>query len=296
MHIFSDPCSSTNRNNDRERRTKIQLGESDKVTMELINKDEETGLSKESKVTSFFTINEIPIYFTEDWATGIGGGLWSTGTAMGQYFSLHTSSIQENLQRLSKVKASNHSPENENNHAKIRALELGSGNGFLSLCFLAMIASATKTNGTDQNNILSEVLVTDTQDHIPLMSEIIFDRNKHLMDQMEKQNVNVKVVEHSWGVFQSTSKHDTQCFDFIFGSDLAYHESLYIPLIKSLDYFSHDNTVILLGITMSDTSSEFFDLLQENGFMYERLSDDLMGKDFQMQSTFGIFAIQKCKL
>ena len=27
----------------------------------------------------FLQINGIPIYFNEDWGTGIGGGLWTTG-------------------------------------------------------------------------------------------------------------------------------------------------------------------------------------------------------------------------
>jgi len=28
---------------------------------------------------AFLTINDVPIYFNEDWGTGIGGGLWTTG-------------------------------------------------------------------------------------------------------------------------------------------------------------------------------------------------------------------------
>lgn len=28
---------------------------------------------------AFIAINGIPIYFNEDWDTGIGGGLWTTG-------------------------------------------------------------------------------------------------------------------------------------------------------------------------------------------------------------------------
>jgi len=28
---------------------------------------------------AFLTINDVPIYFNEDWDIGIGGGLWTTG-------------------------------------------------------------------------------------------------------------------------------------------------------------------------------------------------------------------------
>ena len=28
-----------------------------------------------------------PVYLTEDWDSGIGGGLWTTGLALGRYFS-----------------------------------------------------------------------------------------------------------------------------------------------------------------------------------------------------------------
>ncbi len=30
----------------------------------------------------FLSIDDTPVYFREDWNTGIGGGLWSTGLAI----------------------------------------------------------------------------------------------------------------------------------------------------------------------------------------------------------------------
>ena len=36
--------------------------------------------SNSSSKSPFITIDGTPIYFSEDWDTGIGGGLWSTGT------------------------------------------------------------------------------------------------------------------------------------------------------------------------------------------------------------------------
>jgi len=219
----------------------------------------------------FIFVNKYPLYFQEDWKQGIGGGLWSTGLAMGHYFASHFQSLRNNLRRLS-----------SQDDGSIRALELGSGNGFLSLCFLAAVTGENSISG----GILSELVITDQQDHLPFIQQHL-DKNKHLLDNCVCTRIILE--EHSWGEFSSWKL--SHKYDFIFGSDLAYHESLYNPLISSLKRFSHDGTVTLLGVTMNDTCPKFFDLLWENGFAYKRLDDYLMEKDFR-GTTFGIFAIQ----
>ena len=51
----------------------------------------------------------------------------------------------------------------------INALELGSGNGFLSVCLMALAAN--------QNIPLREVVVTDLSDHLKLMKKTV-DKEK----------------------------------------------------------------------------------------------------------------------
>ncbi|EED93870.1 predicted protein [Thalassiosira pseudonana CCMP1335] len=216
--------------------------------------------------TPFLTINDIPIYFTEDWNTGIGGGLWTTGLAMAKYFEQHAIDVCDNLRCLVNVKEMR--LKNECVHQQlddhqltqleglsidqytsgegcgIKALELGSGNGFLSVCFLALA----------QTIPLKELVVTDMADHLTLMAETL-KRNSHAWDELrvikpidgddvatseslykdtlssddattQQSNVTVTVTEHQWGEFPTiTNPNPTieqrlqnQKYDFIFGS------------------------------------------------------------------------------
>lgn len=239
----------------------------------------------------------------------VGGGLWSTGLAMAKYFQSHSGAVRHYLKRLMiSCKTS-----------KISALELGSGNGFLSVC-LASLA----------RDLIDELVVTDLDDHLALMNETI-NANTHIVSphhpstyisnnntntdndsptSLDKENtlVNTIVMEHRWGEFHeddSTAtpnkktlemeiQNGTKTFDFIFGSDIAYREYGYLPLIASFQKLFHQNTVGLVGITMVDTKPKFFQLLSEAGFTYNRLADHLMAPEFR-NSTFGLFVIQKKK-
>jgi hypothetical protein len=220
----------------------------------------------DTDIQPFLCINNKPIYFKEDWGTGIGGGLWSTGKAMALYFRDNTDIFRRNLSRIanaSKIK----------NDGKVRALELGSGNGLLSVCL-----------GAVANDLISELVVTDLDDHLDLIQRTI-DDNPNIF---ESDLLNV--IEHKWGDFQN---FQGEKFDFIFGSDLAYWD-LQEPLIKSLKYFSHENTTSLIGVTMHDTKSSFFSRLRENGFIYDRIPDHAMSGEFR-GTTFGLFVIRKVK-
>ena len=280
--------------------------------------------------TLFLAINGIPIYFSEDWTTGIGGGLWSTGLAMAKYFQRHAGSVVDNLKCLSKVKYLQQTtiyPSNNRQQTNdiitpdgISAMELGSGNGFLSVCLLALAAQ--------QNISLMELVVTDMADHLALMaktlnanphvwdqltviepcngnnakSEVISGRlsqTKHSVDNQKQQtSTNVIVAEHIWGEFplnkSSSADGDihNKKYDFIFGTDLAYRNSLHEPLTASLLHFSHQHTLCLIGVTMTDTQPAFFDVLTKAGFRYEKLADHLLEKEFR-GSNFGIIAIQR---
>jgi len=210
------------------------------------------------------------------------------------------------------------------------ALELGSGNGFLSIC-LAAIAG----------DILSELVITDMKDHLALIEKTVRE-NSHIVT-MEQQrhgdddgggdgdgdggadtmqledtatspstrNLQCCVMEHRWGEFQSSNtttttnhknlnddgirqqvQNGTKKFDFIFGSDVAYRDHLHAPLIASLDKFSHVHTVSLIGVTMNDTKPTFLSALVDAGFTYDRIADHLMSEEFR-GTTFGLFVIRR---
>lgn len=285
----------------------------------------------QQEAPEFLRIRNVPIYFKEDWATGIGGGLWSTGLAMAKY--LNSDHAAKQLERL--VELSHH-------RRTINILELGSGNGLLAACWLALGSRG------NQNNQIQNLVVTDTNEHLPLIEQTL-KANEHLLscgsllttsssarvtaDQKGKDVVSpprVFVLEHRWGDFQdlcsaaataeTTSGESDGCsavftamaqrlatgkkcdFDLIVGSDLAYHEDLYDPLIESLWRFTErernnnqheeDPVVILLGCTMSDTTPGFFDRLLDKGFVYQRLADHLLESDYRGR-IFGIFVIQR---
>lgn len=256
----------------------------------------------------FLTIHGVPVYFDEDWQAGIGGGLWSTGLALAKYFQSSAMDVRRSLRRLSSKKLS--------------VLELGSGNGFLSMCFLALA-----------RDLIGELTITDTgDDHLKLMQDTLAKNSHIVQDMANNVRPKISVLEHRWGEFlddnnsddnknnnnndamksitnddndtAEASKITTACsptstvmnsnrkFDFIFGSDLAYREELYSPLISTLEKFCHSKTVFLLGITMHDTKPKFFHMLKEAGFRYERLGDHLMEAEFR-GTTFGLFMIYK---
>lgn len=211
----------------------------------------------------FLSIDNVPIYFDEDWATGIGGGLWSTGYAMAKYLQLHVGEVRENLQRMT-------------TSDRLSFIELGSGNGFLSLCFMAVAGR--------REQLVDEYIVTDTQDHLELIRQTL-DANPQITNGLKS-----RVVEHKWGEFDKDDEVCDRTFDLIVGSDVAYHPSLYDPLIASLKRLSHAKTVILMGCTLKDTDETFFHKLRQARFHYTRLSDHLVPIEFR-GTTFGLFLI-----
>ena len=224
----------------------------------------------------------VQVYFEEDWQQGIGGGLWSTGLAFGKY--LTTSHAAENLEKTGRG---------------ISVLELGSGNGLLSVCLLALAKHLQAKKG--EAIIIEDLVVTDLEDHLPLIQKTL-DANQHLSSAATK----IHVLEHAWGKFAevtgaadsttSTFSNRVQSgqhkFDLILGSDVAYHPDLYDILIASMQQYAHAKTVLLIGVTMNDTKPEFFHKLRKAGFQYRKFADHLLDKDFQGR-TFGIFQIQK---
>jgi predicted nicotinamide N-methyase len=236
-----------------------------------------------------------PIYFEEDWHTGIGGGLWSTGLAFSKY--LTTAHALENLQKIS----SQQQQPIAGSHG-ISVLELGSGNGLLSVCILAL--SQHQRHDSSNHPIIEDLAITDMADHLPLIHKTL-DANSHILSGVTAaQKTRVHVFEHSWGEFLPPSTEETSedlslqhrvqqgdfKFDLILGSDVAYHEDLYDILIASLLQYSNDKTMILIGVTMADTKPKFFHRLRKAGFNYQKFADHLLEPDFRGR-IFGIFKI-----
>ena len=189
--------------------------------------------------------------------------------AMAHYFG--TPAAVDNLQRLCV------------DGRAISVLELGSGNGFLAGC-LAALAAAHPTGVKIQ-----DLVVTDTEDHLKQMQETMA-----LNHEATKCINAISVEEHVWGIFPDDDDDEAKLcgkFDLIIGSDVAYRECLYDPLIKSLLHFSHSKTVSLIGVTMADTTPAFFDRLHEQGFVYQKFADHLLEPEFR-GTTFAVFAIR----
>lgn len=253
----------------------------------------------ETKPSVFITIQDQSIYFQEDWGKGIGGGLWSTGLALAHYFQ--TEHAAENIQSLAKARTNDNATRKKKQGLDV--LELGSGNGLLAVCLMAA-----------GKEYIQNLVVTDLDDHLDMIKKTIEANEAILSDtQSILKRENIHVFEHKWGIFadsedsslsledigsKNTLLQKVSCgkhkFDFIVGSDVAYREELYDPLIASLLQFSHDTTVSLIGVTMADTQPAFFDLLHRAGFTYVKLSDHLLEAEFR-GTTFGIFVVQKKK-
>ncbi|EJK47643.1 hypothetical protein THAOC_33622 [Thalassiosira oceanica] len=153
------------------------------------------------------TINGVPINFDESWDTGIGGGLWTTGRAMGRYFDQNVSAVIANIESLVQVKG-----------GRLAAIELGAGNGFLSVCLMALLQG---------HQHLVEVLnVTDLSDHLGLITKTVL-ANSHVWSKLKvlapdhgkeeiyegnlEGSTTVQVQAHEWGTTDgSEKKYDQQ--------------------------------------------------------------------------------------
>jgi hypothetical protein len=260
--------------------------------------------------------NKYPIYLTEDWNSGIGGGLWSTGLAMANYFC--TKHFQTRLERMRYQRRL--SMTTDIGDPPLRVLELGSGNGFLSTCLV--VAAMMRRDDTCRNDIEEassflafnkdpipvHVTTTDTADHLSLMKTTIESNLKRISAEAALQrgqalNLSqyVTVQEYIWG--ETTTEKDLTRwseFDLIIGSDLAYREELHDPLIAALQKFygnvsTNYGPVTLLGVTMTDTKPIFFQKLIQSKFRYEKLADHLLQAEFRGSGSrqFGIFVIYR---
>lgn len=190
------------------------------------------------------------IYLTEDWESGIGGGLWTTGLALGKYFASSSHFLQQfrsmHLQKNKKTrtpppttKTTTNDPTSASAPAAtalsssslfgsgavgpqaasqtqpvvpVRVLELGSGNGFLTVCLITAIAVAAANQRQHPNHTTSEfvaadddaedndneaddfswfpgveVVVTDTAPHLELIQTTIESNLQQILPQIIKK-------------------------------------------------------------------------------------------------------------
>lgn len=134
--------------------------------------------------------------------------------------------------------------------------EIGSGTGLVGLS----LASSSQFQPR-------EVVVTDQKDHLGLIQRNV-DANS------SKFHAPLLVREFDWlsdgeeegetGKASLTSSP----FDVIVGTDVAYCKELYAPVVHALEKVAGPESLILLGVTRTDTGPLFFQLLHQAGFDY----------------------------
>ena len=126
---------------------------------------------------------------------------------------------------------------------QLRILELGAGTGVAGL-FAAKCLEA-------------RVVLTDAEDHLELLRDNV--RRNNLGERVSVQLFDWK-DEKTWDL---TSEPD-----LILCTDNAYHPSLYEPLAAALERCLAGGAKGLFGVTKTDTSFAFFELLTARGLDY----------------------------
>lgn len=113
-----------------------------------------------------------------------------------------------------------------------------------------------------------EIVVTDQKDHLDLIE-------RNICANIAKMKAPIRVQEFNWLKDKETKNTDSKVkalcalpFDVVVGTDVAYCQELYGPVVHALCRLSGPHSLILLGVTRTDTNPRFFQLLQEEGFDY----------------------------
>lgn len=108
-------------------------------------------------------------------------------------------------------------------------------------------------------------MVTDQKDHLGLIQRNA-DANA------AKLHAPLLVQEFDWlGSAEKGGKLaclNSLPFDVIVGTDVAYCKELYAPVVHALEQVAGPESLILLGVTRTDTGPLFFQLLHDAGFDY----------------------------
>ncbi|KDO25906.1 hypothetical protein SPRG_08847 [Saprolegnia parasitica CBS 223.65] len=150
-------------------------------------------------------------------------------------------------------------------------LELGSGTGLVGLA-LACMGPAS-------------VVLTDLESHVAALQANVERNSARFSD-----GTLVSVAALDWNT--ASADDATAPLDWIVGTDIAYMPEFYAPLLKTLQLLAGPNTRILVGLGRHDTDMRFFRLLQDAGFSYYKVSDELVSEEFRGKD-FGLFEIQR---
>eukprot|EP00903_Cladosiphon_okamuranus_P006221 g6112.t2 len=182
-----------------------------------------------------------------DWGVGIGGSVWSTGLLLAEHLSRHAA-LYDGVFRGK------------------RLLELGSGTGLVGL--------AAARFGPPQ-----EVVITDLESHVDICtSNVARDAATGAQGLCA-----VRVEAYDWSGEVPDSLGAVP-FDVILGTDVAYYEHLYAPFVQALERTAGPDTLVLLGVTRTDTGPAFFDALDKAGFVYNLV-------DQASHKGFGLFTV-----
>ena len=100
-------------------------------------------------------------------------------------------------------------------------------------------------------------MLTDAEDHLAL-----------LRDNVRRNNLGESVSVQLFDWKDETSWDLTSAPDLILCTDNAYHPSLYEPLAAALERCLSKGAKGLFGVTKTDTSFAFFELLTARGLDY----------------------------
>eukprot|EP00752_Nemacystus_decipiens_P012900 g11419.t1 len=182
-----------------------------------------------------------------DWGVGIGGSVWSTGLLLTEHLSRHAELYDDVFRGK-------------------RLLELGSGTGVVGL--------AAARFGPPK-----EVIITDLESHVDICTGNV-SRDAATGAQ---GLCSVRVEAYNWSGEVPDSLGAVP-FDIILGTDVAYYEHLYTPFVQALERTAGPETLVLLGVTRTDTGPAFFDALDKAGFVYNLVEQ-------ASHKGFGLFTV-----
>jgi predicted nicotinamide N-methyase len=201
------------------------------------------------------------ISIARNWDVGIGGDLWTTGRLMVQHFLTQPELYRRLLHGAT-------------------VLELGAGAALVSLAAAALFAP-------------KRLVISDQASHLPIC-EANLQRNAHMIPSSCSISIAALDWSHPEQLYSSSdnNSNESEQFDVILGMDLAYYTELHDILIDTLCKTASSSTVIILGVTKTDTGPAFFDKLHAAGFDYYRAHDSVHNSSFDARN-FALFTIFK---
>ncbi|CEG44827.1 Putative N2,N2-dimethylguanosine tRNA methyltransferase [Plasmopara halstedii] len=215
--------------------------------------------------------SETMLGFECNWKPGIGGSIWTSGVLLAAHLELYREYYRTIFEGA-------------------RVVEIGSGTGYVGLMVAACFRPAhvyltdlsTHVNGLQRNvERNARAVRTGVQVHV---SELSWGSLEQEMDLLESMAVTSDVNDNK---IKAASQ-----IDVILGTDVAYLQELYDPLLHTINHLATSRTLILLGLNRVDTSHAFFQQLEQNGFEYYKIPDFKLPKNYWGRD-FGLFEIRR---